>query len=115
ALTPRRQRGASALAGDAHLYRPRDAYRVDGGGGSENAAHPVGKNPPSGATIYYWLKAGGQDVTVEVLDSTGQVLRAFGSAQDSITRADSLRADSGKRVRTDSRHRAGVTDRVTVD
>ncbi len=114
-IAPLRQLADSALAGDAHLYHPRDAYRVDWGGGSDNAAHPVGKNPPSGATIYYWLKAGGQDVTLEVLDSTGQVLRAFGSAQDSITRADSLRADTVKRSRTDSLHRAGVTDSVKVD
>src|SRR5213079_1369216 len=47
-IAPLRQLADSALAGDAHLYRPRDAYRVDWGGGSHNAAHPVGKNPPSG-------------------------------------------------------------------
>ena len=116
-IAPLRQLADSALAGDAHLYRPRDAYRVDwgGGSGSDNAAHPVGKNPPSGATIYYWLKAGGQEVTLDVLDSTGQVIRSFTSLQDSMTRADSLRADATKRVRTDSLHRAGVTDSVKVD
>jgi len=114
-IAPLRQLADTALAGDAHLYHPRDAYRVDWGGGSDNAAHPVGKNPPSGATIYYWLKAGGQEATLEVLDSTGQVIRSFTSLQDSMTRADSLRADTTKRARTDSLHRAGVTDSVKVD
>ncbi len=117
-ISPLRQLADSVLAGDTHLYRPRDAYRVDWGGGfgfGENAAHPVGKNPPSGAVVYYWLKTGGAEVTLDVLDSAGQVIRAFTSAQDSATRADSLRADSAKRVRTDSLHRAGITDSVKVD
>jgi photosystem II stability/assembly factor-like uncharacterized protein len=114
-ITPLRQLADTALAGDAHLFRPRDAFRVDWGGGSENAAHPVGKNPPSGATVYYWLKTGGQEVMVDVLDSAGQVIRSFSSAQDSMTRADSLRSDSTKRTRTDSLHRAGITDSVKVD
>ena len=117
-ISPLRQLADSVLAGDTHLYRPRDAYRVDWGGGfgfGENAAHPVGKNPPSGAVVYYWLKTGGAEVTLDVLDSAGQVIRSFTSAQDSATRADSLRADSVKRVRTDSLHRAGITDSVKVD
>ncbi len=116
-IAPLRQLADSALAGDAHLYRPRDAYRVDwgGGSGSDNAAHPVGKNPPSGAMIYYWLKAGGREVTLDVLDSGGHVIRSFTSVQDSMTRADSLRADTTKRVRTDSLRQAGVTDSVKVD
>jgi photosystem II stability/assembly factor-like uncharacterized protein len=117
-ISPLRQLADSITAADAHLYRPRDAYRVDWGGGfgfGENAAHPVGKNPASGAVLYYWLKSGGASVTLDVLDSAGQVIRSFSSAQDSATHADSLRADSVKHARTDSLHHAGVTDSVKVD
>ncbi len=117
-ITPLRQLADSALAGEAHLFRPRDAIRVDWGGGfgfPANAAHPVGKNPPSGAMIYYWIKTAGTEATLDVLDSTGQVIRSFTSLQDSFTRVDSLRADSAKHARTDSLHQAGITDSLKVD
>jgi photosystem II stability/assembly factor-like uncharacterized protein len=117
-ISPLRQLQDSMLATDAHLFRPRDALRVDWGGGfgfGENAAHPVGKNPPNGAIVYYWLKNANQDVTLDVLDANGQVIRSFSSAQDSLTRADSLRMASINAARTDSLHRAGITDSTKVD
>lgn len=117
-ITPLRQLADAALDGTGRLFRPRDAVRVDWGGGfgfGENAAHPVGKNPPSGATIYYWLKTAGSDVTLDVLDPAGQVIRSFSAGQDSATRADSLHADSTKRARTDSLRRAGISDSTKVD
>ncbi len=106
------------LQGAAYLYRPRPAYRVDWGGGfgfGENAAHPVGKNPPTGAMVYYWLKTAGQPITLDVLDSSGAVIRSFSSGQDSLARVDSLATDSTKKARTDSLHRAGITDSTKVD
>ena len=115
-ITPLRQLTADAVAGDAFLFQPRDAYRVDWGGfGGGSAAHPVGKNPPSGAMIYYWLKAKGQDVTIEVLDTAGRVIRSFSSKQDSLAANDSARTDSVKRFRTDSVRRSGVTDSTKID
>ena len=117
-ISPLEQLADSALQGAAHLYRPRPAYRVDWGGGSgfgENAAHPVGKNPPTGAMVYYWLKTAGQSITLDVLDSSGAVIRSFSNGQDSLARVDSLAADSTKKARTDSLHRAGITDSTKVD
>jgi photosystem II stability/assembly factor-like uncharacterized protein len=117
-ISPLRQIADSMLAGPAHLYRPKDALRLDWGGGGgfgDNAAHPYGHNPPSGALVYYWLKDANQDVTIDVLDATGQVVRSFSSAQDSLTRADSLRGLATKAARTDSLHRAGITDSTKVD
>jgi hypothetical protein len=102
----------------AHLFKPRDAYRVDWSGGFSfppNEAHPVGKNPPNGAMIYYWLKDKDQRVTLDILDAAGHVVRSFTSRPDSLTAADSVRADSVKRVRTDSLKQAGVTDSVKID
>src|SRR5439155_528551 len=60
----------------AHLFKPRDAYRVDWSGGFSfppNEAHPVGKNPPNGAMIYYWLKDKAHRVTLDILDAAGGV------------------------------------------
>lgn len=117
-ISPLRQLSRAVPRASAHLFAPRDAYRVDWGGGFGAAgtdAHPVGKNPPNGAIIYYWLKDKGRDVTLDILDAQGRVIRHFTSRQDSITAADSVRADSVKRVRTDSLKAVGVTDSVKLD
>ena len=117
-ISPLRQLARATPRQAAHLFSPRDAYRVDWGGGFFPAgtdAHPVGKNPPNGAMIYYWLKEKNQDVTLDILDAAGRLIRSFASRQDSITAADSVRADSVKHVRTDSLKRAGITDSVKID
>jgi hypothetical protein len=117
-ISPLEQLADSVMKGSAHLYRPRSPYRVDwgqSGGFGDNPAHPVGKNPPSGAIVYYWLKTAGQPVALDVLDSGGAVIRSFSSAQDSLTRADSLAGAATKKARTDSLHQAGITDSTKVD
>ncbi|HXL10762.1 MAG TPA: glycosyl hydrolase, partial [Gemmatimonadales bacterium] len=117
-LSPLRQLARAIPRESVHLFKPRDAYRVDwgggfGGGGSD--AHPVGKNPPSGAMIYYWVKNKNQEVKLDILDAGGRLIKSFTSRQDSLTAADSTRADSVKRQRTDSLKQAGVTDSVKID
>ncbi len=117
-ISPLRQLSRATPKAAAYLFKPRDAYRVDWGGGffgGGTDAHPVGKNPPSGAMIYYWLKDKDRDVKLDILDAAGRVIQTFTSKQDSITAADSLRADGVKRVRTDSLKQAGVTDSVKID
>jgi photosystem II stability/assembly factor-like uncharacterized protein len=116
-VSPLRQLSPTVPAEDAHLFKPRDAFRVEWGGGSGGGsdAHPVGKNPPSGAMIFYWLKAKNQEVTLDVLDARGTLIRSFTSNQDSLTAVDSTRADSVKRQRTDSLKRAGIADSVKID
>ncbi|PYP97320.1 MAG: glycosyl hydrolase [Gemmatimonadetes bacterium] len=117
-ISPLRELAHATPREAAHLVKPRDAYRVDWSGGfgfPPNEAHPVGKNPPTGAMIYYWLKDKDQRVTLDILDAGGRVVRSFTSKADSITAADSVRADSVKKVRTDSLKQAGVTDSVKID
>ena len=117
-ISPLRQLARATPRQAVHLFSPRDAYRVDWGGGFFAAgtdAHPVGKNPPNGAMIYYWLKEKNQVVTFDILDAAGRLIRSFTSRQDSITAADSVRADSVKHVRTDSLKGAGITDSVKID
>src|SRR5207245_9334012 len=79
-----------------------------------NEAHPVGKNPPTGAVIYYWLKDKDRRVTLDILDARGRLIRSFSSRQDSLTAADSLKVDVLKKSRTDSLKQAGITDSTKV-
>lgn len=66
-----------------HLFDPRPAVRwVDGSGGSARGS--VGKNPPFGAVIHYLLPEGldgeqSNEVTLEILDADGDVLRSLSS------------------------------------
>ncbi len=114
-ITPLETLTPAVAAEDAHLFPVRDPYRVDWGGSDAGTdAHPVGKNPASGAIIQYLLKTAGQEVTLTVLDSAGHVVRRFTSRQDSITAADSTRGAGALKARRDSLTRAGL-DSVKVD
>ncbi len=59
-ITPLRQLDAKVAAAAAHLFRPQVAYRVRGNLNRDTPLppeEPVGKNPPDGAVIDYYLKA----------------------------------------------------------
>ncbi len=88
-VTPLRQ-VTPGLAGTAmHLFRPTPAIRLRR---SENHDTPMppevprGDNGPTGAVIDYWLASSTSDpVVLDVLDSSGRVLRHFGSDQPTDT------------------------------
>jgi photosystem II stability/assembly factor-like uncharacterized protein len=68
---------------DVHLFKPDDAVRVRRNVGADTPFPPDvphALNPPDGAIIYYWLgaKPSGR-VTLEVLDSSGAVVRHYSS------------------------------------
>lgn len=74
----------SVTSEDAHLFKPKDPYRMGGGrgfgGGRGGAA--IGENPPGGAVVYYWLKNRPQgELTLEFLDSTGKVVNKYSSRE----------------------------------
>ena len=77
-VTPLRQIAPGAAA-EARLFEPAEGLRVEGASGNTSG---VGKNPPNGAILYYTLadepKA---PATLEILDASGAVLRAFSSAE----------------------------------
>src|SRR5439155_385284 len=56
-----------------------------------------------------------RNVTLDILDARGRLIRSFSSKQDSITRADSLKVDALKKTRTDSLKQAGITDSTKID
>jgi photosystem II stability/assembly factor-like uncharacterized protein len=87
-------------AESAHLFHPRDQYRLATGGGfgggggrggsapaqltPENApVHPTGQNPPAGVVVQYWLGAANDTVALDFLDATGKLIRGYSSKADS--------------------------------
>ena len=109
-LSPLRQYAGATTEKEVQLLKPRNAYRITGGGFFfGGAAGGPGGGPPQlapltgwdGAVVHYWLRRPGQRVTVEFLDSRGQVIRSFTSEPDSVTRADSL-ARMARRMSRDS-------------
>jgi hypothetical protein len=121
------QLSSEVLASDAHLFKPRDQYRANfgggfgggrrgGGGGApaitpENAPiHPVGANPPGGAIVQYWLKSPNQDVELSLLDAQGKLIRTFSSRLDSVAYADSVRRQERTKSRMDSLRAAGIAE-----
>lgn len=80
-ITPLRQFDPEVADSAVYLFKPAIAYRVRRGGGFGLAGGgPVGKNPPVGAVIDYHLaSAPGSDITMEILDSNGKLVRRFTS------------------------------------
>jgi photosystem II stability/assembly factor-like uncharacterized protein len=62
-----------------HVYKPRPAYRMSGGG-TDTPPKTAGQNPPTGAVVYFHLhKAPTKEtpLSVEVLDRDRKVIRRF--------------------------------------
>ena len=63
---------------DAHLFEPRDSYRVADMADFRGSRTP--QQPDGGATLFYWFgEEPAEPVTLEILDSGGEVLRTFHS------------------------------------
>jgi len=79
-VSPLRQYGDEIAKQDVHLYAPATAVRFQDS--SEEPPKPVlvGENPPAGALIYFFLKEKPKgETTIEILDSTGSVIRKYSS------------------------------------
>ena len=83
-ITPLRQFNPEiAKSLKAHLFAPQLTYRVRRNNNTDTPLppeEPAGQNPPDGAMIDYWEKAGGGVVEVEISDESGKVVRHFSSA-----------------------------------
>jgi photosystem II stability/assembly factor-like uncharacterized protein len=82
-VTPLRQIAAKTASEDVHLYAPQTALRIRG---NMNPPTPwpsdmaTGQNPPDGAMIDYYLGPNFSGlVTLEILDSNGQVITSLKS------------------------------------
>ncbi|HVS01776.1 MAG TPA: glycosyl hydrolase [Thermoanaerobaculia bacterium] len=86
-LTPLHHLTPEVAAAPQHLLPPRDAYQWEGAGGWGGGGDHAGRNPPYGALIHYTLPAGldeegAQEVTLEILDAGGNVLRTLSSQNE---------------------------------
>ena len=119
-----RQMTPTLTAEDAHLFKPRDAYRVTfgggrggggGGGGSAPGAgagpavHPIAASPAGGPVVSYWLKRANREVVLEFMDARGSLIKSFTSKQDSAAAADSVTRFARSRARVDSLVRGGIS------
>jgi len=99
-ITTLEQMTSAVEAKSAHLFKPRDQYRLatgggfGGGGGRGGAApaqvtpenapnHPVGQNPPAGVVVQYWLGTANDTVALDFLDASGKLIRGYSSKADS--------------------------------
>ncbi len=77
-LSPLQQIDDSVKSAKAHLFAPRPAYRVERGF-SFGAPIAVGKNPPAGAMVDFFVDEVTEDrkIGLEVLDGSGAVIRKY--------------------------------------
>jgi photosystem II stability/assembly factor-like uncharacterized protein len=81
-LEPLRQ----TASGDVFLFKPARAWRYRWSKYTDTPLppdEPAGQNPPDGAVIDYVLQSGAKDVTLEILDSAGKVVRRYSSGDPS--------------------------------
>ena len=71
--------GGFSAAGKTQLYKPKESYRTQGGGGFPlPPTATVGKNPPNGVVVYYSLKAKPTtDLELEFLDPAGKSIQKY--------------------------------------
>jgi photosystem II stability/assembly factor-like uncharacterized protein len=65
------------------LYKPANAYRVRWNMWTDTPLpqeEPAGKNPPDGAIIDYYLNTNAQNVTLEILDIKGNIVRKYSNS-----------------------------------
>jgi photosystem II stability/assembly factor-like uncharacterized protein len=91
-ITPLRE-AAGLTASDTHLFTPAPAYRMQRDTYTDTPLppdEPFAANPPDGAIIDYYLShAAATPITLEILDSRGQLVRKFSSAdQTDVTEAE---------------------------
>jgi hypothetical protein len=97
-VTPLHQITAETAAAPRRLYKPRDVWRVRGGGGfggdEGGGQRQTGRNPPNGAvTFFYFKTAPDSEVSLEFLDARDSVIRRFSTRPREP--GDSLRVAAG--------------------
>src|SRR5207249_2400089 len=83
-ITPLRQINAEVAQAAAYLFKPETATRVRWDMNTDTPLppdEPSAPNPPDGAIVNYYLGASvSGPVTIEILDSAGQLVRRYSSA-----------------------------------
>ena len=80
-ITPVRQLAAQKSGTEVVLYQPQTALRLHYPNEFDKR-QPVGDNPPPGAIIDYYLKTAPKDeITIDILDAQGKVVRRLSSKE----------------------------------
>jgi photosystem II stability/assembly factor-like uncharacterized protein len=80
-VAPLRELSATVASANAHLFQPRDAYRMrySAGFGEPNPSEPQ-YLPPGAIIDYHFAADQSADVSLEILDAQGAVIRTFTTA-----------------------------------
>lgn len=99
-LSPLQQ---SAGSGPIHLFTPRAAWRM-GGATPDRPMQGVGKNPPQGIVVNYWIEPSvkeGTKVKLAFLDAKGEVIRELeGEVKQPAPKVDAKEAKNAQIVET---------------
>jgi photosystem II stability/assembly factor-like uncharacterized protein len=99
-LTPLRQLNAQAAQADMTLYQPQTALRLHYPTEFDRR-QPVGDNPPPGAIIDYYFKSKPKDeVTLDILDAQGKLVRHLSSKEKKESEQPPEWPDRQERVKT---------------
>jgi hypothetical protein len=80
-ISPLRQLAGHSPEGDMVLLNPAPTYRVHFPDQFERR-RPVGENPPNGAIVTYYFKAAPKgEVTLDILDDKGALIRRYSSVE----------------------------------
>lgn len=99
-LSPVRQVSPQSNQADVVLYQPQTALRLHYPTEFDRR-QPVGDNPPPGAMIDYYFKTEPKDeVTLDILDAQGKVVRHLSSKEEKKTEQPPEWPDRQERVKT---------------
>ena len=82
-IEPLRQLSERVVSSQAYLFKPETAMRVRWDTNTDTPLPPdvpAGKNPPDGAILDYVVGNSGGEVTLEVLDNSGKLVRKYSSS-----------------------------------
>jgi hypothetical protein len=100
-VTPLRRLATGDAPADAWLSAPLRVVRMAGGGGFGFTRRDAGANPPRGARLRYFLSGAPADstpVSIEILDSTGKLIRKFDRRGEVPADTSDGRKDAGPKV-----------------
>jgi photosystem II stability/assembly factor-like uncharacterized protein len=99
-LTPLRQVSTQSAGADMILYQPETALRLHYTD-EVDTRRPVGQNPPPGAIIDYYFKTAPKgEVTIDILDSQGKLVRHLSNKKENGNAQPPEWPDRLERVKT---------------
>lgn len=84
-IAPLREMAAARAAEKAYLFSPPQATRVRWNMFADTPLppeEPTGQNPPDGAILDYYLAEDAREVTLEILDANGDLIRKYASSDE---------------------------------